>query len=262
MANFRKVLLKEQQRLEKIKKKAEEQLKNAPPGTLHISYSGKYVQYYHNIAGERRTYIPRKNEKLPFQLAQKAYDEKVLKLVKKRLTQIREILSDYEDTEIEKIYLSEIPERQRLIQPIEVTREERERSWMSKMYEQKEFAENAPFIWTEKGERVRSKSEKILADYFYHKKILYQYERPLYLKGFGTVHPDFTFLSRETGEEIYWEHDGRMDDPIYAQNAVKKIQAYEENGIYPGERLILTFETSKVVLNTQLIDGLVHKYLL
>lgn len=57
------------------------------------------------------------------------------------------------------------------------------------MYEQKEFAENAPFIWTEKGERVRSKSEKILADYFYHKKILYQYERPLYLKGFGTVHP-------------------------------------------------------------------------
>ena len=53
-----------------------------------------------------------------------------------------------------------------------------------------------------------------------------------------------------------------MDDPIYAQNAVKKIQAYEENGIYPGERLILTFETSKVVLNTQLIEGLVHKYLL
>ena len=27
------------------------------------------------------------------------------------------------------------------------------------------------------------------------------------------VYPDFTFLSRKTKQEIYWEHDGRMDDP-------------------------------------------------
>ena len=45
-----------------------------------------------------------------------------------------------------------------------------------------------------------------------------------------------------------------MDDPVYAQNAVRKIQAYEENGIYPGERLILTFETGKIVLDTRTIE--------
>lgn len=27
------------------------------------------------------------------------------------------------------------------------------------------------------------------------------------------VYPDFTFLSRRTGEEIYWEHEGMMDKP-------------------------------------------------
>ena len=119
-----------------------------------------------------------------------------------------------------------------------------------------------PCILTERGERVRSKSEKIMADYFFRNEIVYKYEKPLYLKGLGTVYPDFTFLSPRTGEEIYWEHDGRMDDPVYAKNAVKKIEAYENNGIYPGERLILTFETECTILNTQTIEKLVHKYLL
>ena len=52
-----------------------------------------------------------------------------------------------------------------------------------------------------------------------------------------------------------------MDEPAYAQQAVRKIQAYEENGIYPGERLILTFETEKCVLSTTMIEKLVTKYL-
>ena len=42
----------------------------------------------------------------------------------------------------------------------------------------------------------------------------------------------------------------------------EKILVYEENGIYPGESLILTFETEKNVLNTRIIERLVHRYLL
>lgn len=117
-------------------------------------------------------------------------------------------------------------------------------------------------ILTERGERVRSKSEKILADFFCRNRIPYKYECPLYLKGVGTVYPDFTFLSSKTGQEIYWEHDGRMDAPVYAQNAVRKIHAYVENEIYPGERLILTFETEKTVLDMKLVEKLVQRYLI
>lgn len=73
--------------------------------------------------------------------------------------------------------------------------------WYKEEYLGKEFKEGMPVILTEKGERVRSKSEKILADYFYRKNILYKYEKTLYLKGYGTVYPDFTFLSRKAGEE-------------------------------------------------------------
>lgn len=77
----------------------------------------------------------------------------------------------------------------------------------------------------------------------------------------GTVYPDFTFLSPETGEEIYWEHNGKMDDPVYTRKAVRKINAYENNGIYLGERLILTYETEQTILNTGKIEQLVKRYL-
>ena len=135
------------------------------------------------------------------------------------------------------------------------------KSWAAEVYQGKEFQDNVPLIFTERGERVRSKSEKIMADYFFRNNIEYKYERPLLLKGYGTVYPDFTFLSRRTGEEIYWEHDGKMDDPTYARNAVKKIEAYENNNIFPGERLILTFETEYTILSTKTIEKLVEKYL-
>ena len=106
------------------------------------------------------------------------------------------------------------------------------------------------------------KTEKILADYFYHAGISYKYEHPIFLKGFGVVYPDFTFLSRKTGEEIYWEHDGRMDDPEYARKAIRKIETYEKNGIFPGQKLILTFETLQDGLDMKVVESLVKEYLL
>ena len=104
--------------------------------------------------------------------------------------------------------------------------------------------------------------EKILADYFYHHNIPYKYEKPIRLEGYGIVYPDFTFLSRRTGKELYWEHEGRMDDPGYARKAIKKIESYESNGIYVGDRLILTFETEATVLSRKSIERNVKRYLM
>lgn len=42
--------------------------------------------------------------------------------------------------------------------------------------------------------------------FFCRNRIPYKYECPLYLKGVGTVYPDFTFLSLKTGQEIYWKN--------------------------------------------------------
>lgn len=60
---------------------------------------------------------------------------------------------------------------------------------------------------------------------------------------------------------MYWEHNGMVDNPEYARKMVRKIQAYESNGIFPGERLILTFETENMVLSTNKIEQMVKRYL-
>mgnify|MGYP005775051265 FL=1 len=263
MEDFREMLLQEQKRLEEIVRKASEQLKDVPQGALRLSCSAKGVQYYYQGPGKKKNgeYIRKSDQTLIHRLAQKSYDEKVLRLAAKRLAQIKKITKDYDEEEIEKVFLREHAERRKLIVPVEATWEQQLELWISKEYKSKEFQENTPVILTEKGERVRSKSEKILADYFYRQGIPYKYECALNLKHYGTVYPDFTFFSKRTRQEIYWEHHGMMDDPAYAQNAVKKIQAYEKNGIYPGERLILTFETNQVALSSQMIGNYVRRYL-
>lgn len=53
-----------------------------------------------------------------------------------------------------------------------------------------------------------------------------------------------------------------MDKSDYAKTAVKKLESYQKNGIYLGERLIVTFETDQTVLNSQIIEQLAQKYLL
>ena len=221
MQGLKKLLLKEQKELEMICSKVENELKSVPEGNLRISKDKNKVRYYHCV-------------------------------------------EDNEGTDISKID-SELPklhtQRQLLVTPIEPIWEKELARWYDSEYHGKEFYEGTAEIVTEKGERVRSKSEKILADYFYRNNILYQYEKPLYLKGYGTIYPDFTFLSKKTRKEIYWEHEGMMDKPEYAKSAVKKIESYQRNGIHLGERLILTFETELTVLNSQIVEELVERYL-
>lgn len=221
MQGLKKLLLKEQKNLEMICSKVENELKSVPKGNLRISKDKNKVRYYHCVEDNEGTYISKIDSELP-----------------KLHTQ-----------------------RQLLVTPIEPIWEKELVQWYDSEYHGKEFYEGTAEIVTEKGERVRSKSEKILADYFYRNNILYQYEKPLYLKGYGTIYPDFTFLSKKTRKEIYWEHEGMMDKPEYAKSAVKKIESYQRNGIHLGERLILTFETELTVLNSQIVEELVEKYL-
>lgn len=221
MQGLKKLLLKEQKELEMICSKVENELKSVPKGNLRISKDKNKIRYYHCVEDNEGTYISKIDSELP-----------------KLHTQ-----------------------RQLLVTPVEPIWEKELVRWYDSEYHGKELYEGTAEIVTEKGERVRSKSEKILADYFYRNNILYQYERPLYLKGYGTVYPDFTFLSKKTRKEIYWEHEGMMDKPEYAKSAVKKIESYQRNGIHLGERLILTFETELTVLNSQIVEELVERYL-
>ena len=254
MYGLKKMLIEEQKRLQDIICKAKAGEETFPEGYLRISSDKGHVRFYHCVEDRLGKYIPKQQSQLARQLAQKTYQEAVIHIATGRLKQISRLLADYADDEIEQIYLSSHAERQALITPLEPTTDQLIYDFQNETYKGKEFQEGVPVILTEKGERVRSKSEKILADYFFRNGIPYKYEKPLFLKGFGTVHPDFTLFSPKFRKEIYWEHEGRMDDPVYARNAVKKIYGYEQNGLFEGERLILTYETEETVINTKDIE--------
>ena len=134
--------------------------------------------------------------------------------------------------------------------------------WLSIPYQGKSFDDHTPELYTTKGERVRSKSEIIIADSLMRADVPYRYECPLVLKGYGKVYPDFTVLNVKLRKELYWEHLGMMDDSEYVEHALQKIATYEQNGIFPGDNLILTYETKQNPVNQKIITLMIQRYLL
>ncbi len=61
---------------------------------------------------------------------------------------------------------------------------------------------------------------------------------------------------------VYWEHLGLLDDPEYITRNLEKIDCYEENGIFLGDNLIITRETSEKPLNMKQVRRLIEHYLL
>lgn len=136
------------------------------------------------------------------------------------------------------------------------------REWSSEEYERKSFAEDAPEYYTGSGIRVRSKTELIIAEMLEKKSVPFYYEKPLILKGFGKIHPDFTVLNVKKRKTMYWEHMGMMDDLEYMASALERINRYEAEGFYPGMDLILTHETSSRPIRTRTIERMIETYLM
>ena len=262
MIGLKKMLLEEEERLEKIIRQCKGELEKAPEGSVRISIDKNRKRFYYFSEEKKQgIYLSKKDQILINQLIQKAYHKRILRYSIKKLKQLKKFTHDYEDNAIELILQNEHEERQKRIVPVEKTWNSLIQEWMDQKYIGKLFSGTIVEIYTEKGERVRSKSEKILADFFYHRSISYKYECPVNLKYYGVVYPDFTFLSPKTGKEIYWEHFGMMDDSQYASHAINKIDNYARSGIFIGDQLIVTFETKNSTLNMKMVENYVKESL-
>ena len=240
-------------------------------GRLEVTQQEKRgFLYYHcyrdPATGKRvRSYISKSNLDMAQRLAQQTYERQVGKLVEKRIPQLQALLRDFEDDELEKLYTSLHPARRALVKPVEPVAEsweERVARWMAQPYTGLGFREGERSYLTNNGEKVRSKSEKILADLFLSWHIPYKYECPLFLDDYRAFYPDFTFLDPVTGQEIYWEHFGLMDDPSYAQKCFLKINAYGRHDIILYDRLLASFETADCSLDDRIINYWIQKRLL
>ena len=247
-------LEKEKQILSQFKEKIESMLNTAPEGGLVIRTKRGKPQYYWSRAGKAESYIKYNQIDFVKKLAQKSYFVNLQKHIANQLQAIQSFLESYSQISIDDIYEQLPDKRKELVDPIVLTDEQYRKQWQESHYTGKGFAVNDDEIITEKGERVRSKSEKMIADKLYMMDIPYKYEYPISLSSYGIVYPDFVVLNTIERKEVIIEHFGMMDNPEYSKNAVQKIEMYIKNGYIPGKNLILTFETSKKSLNIQMLE--------
>ena len=241
----------------------EKELSKAPEGVVNVAKAGNRVQfYYKKDAGDsQRKYLKNGEKRLVERLCQKDYDQKVLIVAKNELHQLEKLKTVYPKATFEEIYekLSEV--RKQYTQPLELSDAEFVERWKQMEFQGKEFRDNTPEFYTDNGERVRSKSEILIANALKKLGVPYRYEAQIHLNGYGMIHPDFTVLNVRLRKEMYWEHLGMVDNASYLEEAFHRIDMYEKNGIFPGDKLILSHESLKYPMNTKSVEKLVYQYL-
>ena len=289
-----RVARKELDRLEKLFKKITSFLDEVPDGCLKWQKKNGKIYYYQqyirtdekkqndnkseeNMALEAnetsainetsinkwaRRYIKKEELSAAKKLAQKHYYLLIRPIIEKQIIELKKFIDRYPDNKIEKIYDELSVERKNLVVPICLSVNERIKQWKEESYEKTTMYSEKLKYETEQGDLVRSKSEVIIANILYHNSedILYKYERPLKLIVNGSekiIYPDFTIFNKHTGKITYWEHAGRMDDPYYAADFVRKMNTYVANGLLPGRDVILTFETQSNSLDIGVVKKLV-----
>ena len=232
--------------LDKAIKTAEQDKCHFPEGRLRVSETRNQVRYYHVApSGDRSgTYITGKNLSLAETLAQKDYNARFLDRAKAELESLEACIQLIPESDSDEIYHTLDPRRQRLVTPYLITDDLYAAEWRSQSYKTNPYMPEAKLYDTNNGEKVRSKTEAILADMLSELGIPYRYEQALKLRGGVVRYPDFTLLKTWTREEIYLEHFGLLDDQEYRDKCLHKLGEYRNNGIYPGKNLIITYESA------------------
>lgn len=255
--------------LEEVIKRAQSVIDAAPVGSLRISRSHNSTQYYwkNHEKGVKDKYIKRSEELFAKQLAQKDYAIKLKAFAMKKKSDLKMHKHLCNGEEIINFHEQMSKERQMLITPLVMSDEKYAKLWQEQGEMGYDINARYPIdrdmgIMTEKGELVRSKSEKIIADKLYKMNVPYIYEKPIFLNGNKKVYPDFTVLNKRTRKVYYWEHFGLMEKIDYCEKAIKKISNYQKSGIYQGKQLIVSYETQNNLLNMKEIEGVINEFFL
>ena len=237
----------------------EQKLLLFPDGRINVkNLNGRsYYYLYANEGGE--VYLGPNDTDMIRKLVQKDYLKKVSKAAAKEKTALEKMINLYPETVAEDIY-DNLPEgRKKYAVPVTLCDEAYAQKWMNTPYRHKPFKKDAPEFYTAKGERVRSKSEVIIADRLAAKGIPYRYECPLKVRK-KTIHPDFTILRMSDRRILYHEHCGKMDDPDYKEDMVERVNDYSAAGIILGDRLFCTFESDNTPFDVRTIDRLIDMH--
>lgn len=255
--------LAEVNRLLNLSNKQIAKYKNSPDIHIQTSVTNGREQFYcFDSVTHTRKYI-KAGEIIKYaSIIQQDYDHQInnkLQKMQKKLSRIARDIKEVDLTEITGVYEKQAKAKKSYITPINPSDED----FVARWYEEHKGAQNTfPIesnIYTERGEHVRSKSEKILADLFYKYDIPYVYEPKIKMNNGHMACPDFALLNKETRQTIYWEHLGLINQDEYAVRNLEKLHEYEESSLILGENLLISMESTKKGLNTKLVEMQIKK---
>ena len=228
--------------------------------------SGTRVYFHDKVKGTRR-YLGKDDDNLIGGLSGKMYAQKLLAAAKKELSQVESCLRALNSgrgiSDIEDVYGALAEAVKKRVEPLNITSDDYVRRWLEyyRSVRNQSVAMDSPNT-TMNGEKVKSKSEVIIADRLRAAGVPYVYETAVSFDGGNTLHyPDFTILNQRTLQVFYWEHCGKMEDPKYVYDFNLKLSKYTRNNIFPGKSLLLSFEGKNSSLQMSYVDSLIKEYL-
>lgn len=235
-------------------------LKSLPEGKLICASNENRCKWYLSD-GKHSTYLPKNKRFLAEQLAVKKYLTLQLEdaIHEKRALDFYLRHHSKETGKAQKL-LTDKSHYHELLADYFAPSSQDHLTWMNSPYEHNEKYPEQLIHRTFSGHYVRSKSELLIDMTLHIHRIPFRYECALTL-GDATVYPDFTILHPENNQIYYWEHFGKMDDPVYCRSACSKLNLYATNGILPGINLITTYETKEHPLGTEIIELMIQIFL-
>jgi len=259
----------------------QEEVNGLPKGSLSSwNYNGKlyYRQNYLEDGAMVRNSIT-KQEDIIRQLARKRYANAMIEQVQNVISVLDYTISNFKwfsRDEImaslsavyqnlpaeffEKEYIKDIAnmDPMAIISNPNVLPELRSRLWGAQPFVRSDFRPEELIHTSSRGEKLRSKSELLIAETYYNLGIEFRYEEVIKVGRYDFA-PDFAFIDFE-GNPFFHEHAGMMGDIKYRNRHKWKMARYEEAGIVPWKNLIITYDYDDHI-NMQeihaIIDGMV-----
>ena len=174
-------LLRERvEELSSVEAALSKRLSRAPAGVLNVSPHRGGFQYFRATAktGRKGEYIPEEKMSLAAAIAQRDYDAKILAEIQRLRWVLEKCVEKYDVSIAENLYARLHPARRSLVTPLVYPDEDFVARWSAVKYAGRDFDADGPVLMTARGERVRSKSEIIIADALFRRGIPYRYEYP------------------------------------------------------------------------------------
>ena len=227
------ILKKRKELLSRTIDRLDEKIDSLPEGSIRVKHKAGTFHYLYYQGDKTIKYLRKNDSETIKNLIQKKYLKLVQKAAKQEVKALSKAIELYPKTRMERVY-EELPsELKEHALPIIPDDDQFAAKWQAEPFKPKPFRKDAPKLYTLKGERVRSKSEVIIAD-------------------------RLSILRMSDRKVVYYEHCGKMTDPEYTKDIPERANKYARIGIFQGDRLFYTFESAECPLDIEALNTFIE----